>query len=222
MQKSLNAFYRIFIYSIVCFWKIVFSRKFADRVYQVALELKAEKLAKSEQAVTEEGKETATSSSEEGHDSADSQTATQDHAEQATVIHEKKEPPVVEEELTDGMYLLSLFQKSGRLIDFLQQDVTSFSNAEIGEAARVVHDGCAQVLKEYFTIDPIRTEEEGSRVKIDKEFDPALIRLSGNVQSNPPFQGELIHHGWQVTKHQLPKLTASHKRNILAPAEIEI
>ncbi|MBF0287148.1 MAG: DUF2760 domain-containing protein [SAR324 cluster bacterium] len=220
MQKSLNMFYRIFIYSIACFWRIVFSRKFADRVYQVTLDLKAEKLAAIEQAKSEASEEISESEGEMP-DAVDS-TASSDGAEQVEVISPQKEQPAPEEEPTDGMYLLSLFQKSGRLIDFLQQDVKTFSNAEIGEAARVVHEGCAQVLNEYFTIDPIRAEEEGSRVQVEKEFDPAQIRLSGNVQKTPPFQGELIHHGWQVTKHQLPKLTASHQRNILAPAEIEI
>src|SRR5690242_17365388 len=38
-----------------------------------------------------------------------------------------------------GLTVLSILQREGRLIDFLQEDVASFSDAEIGAAARVVH-----------------------------------------------------------------------------------
>src|SRR4051812_9320358 len=41
-----------------------------------------------------------------------------------------------------GLFILSMLQREGRLIDFLQEDVAAFSDAEVGAAARVVHEGC--------------------------------------------------------------------------------
>ena len=42
-----------------------------------------------------------------------------------------------------GLYVLSVLQQEGRLIDFLQQDVATFSDEEVGGAARVVHGICS-------------------------------------------------------------------------------
>src|SRR5689334_21310438 len=40
-----------------------------------------------------------------------------------------------------GLFLLSMLQREGRLIDFLQEDVASHPDADVGAAARVVHGG---------------------------------------------------------------------------------
>ena len=124
--------------------------------------------------------------------------------------------------LLEGHLLLALFQKQGRLIDFLKQDIGAYSHEQIGEAARVVHEGCAEVLNTYLTIQPIRSEGEGESIVIEAGFDPAWIRLSGNVQGAPPFSGELIHHGWQLTGVQMPQSIQGTSPNILAPVEVEV
>src|SRR5258706_10952915 len=53
---------------------------------------------------------------------------------------EAKEPRV--DPLASALQLLALLQREGRFVDFLEEDVTSFSDADIGAAARVVHGGC--------------------------------------------------------------------------------
>ncbi|MGK0288962.1 MAG: hypothetical protein ACI86H_000383, partial [bacterium] len=131
-------------------------------------------------------------------------------------VVENKEPKV------DGVYLLSLLQKNGQLVDFLKQDIVGFSNEEVGEAARVIHDGCSSVLKNYFSIESIRSEEEGEQVKIDVGFDTKEIQLTGNIQGKPPFQGELLHHGWKVVEVTLPQRTDDEELKIIAPAEVEV
>jgi hypothetical protein len=130
-----------------------------------------------------------------------------------------KEP---EPERVDGVYLLALLQKRGRFVDFLQQDITSFSNAEVGEAARVVHDGCSQTLREYFTLEPIRPEEEGEQVTIEAEYSLAEISLVGNVSRQPPYRGELLHHGWKITDQHPPKRLDPASAHVVQPAEIEL
>ena len=71
-----------------------------------------------------------------------------------------------------ALQLLALFQREGRLVDFLQQDIASFPDADVGAAARVVHEGCRKALRAHAEIAPVRAEEEGARVTLEAGFDP--------------------------------------------------
>ncbi len=121
-----------------------------------------------------------------------------------------------------ALQLLSLFQREARLIDFTQENLSAYSDADIGAAARVVHEGCARVLREHFTIEPVRAEAEGARVTLEEGFDAASVRLTGNVVGQAPFKGTLSHRGWRATKVQLPQLAEKHDARVLAPAEVEL
>lgn len=121
-----------------------------------------------------------------------------------------------------ALQLLSLLQREARLIDFTQENLSAYSDADIGAAARVVHEGCARVLREHFTIEPVRNEAEGSRVTLEEGFDAASVRLTGNVVGQAPFKGSLSHRGWRATKVQLPQLAEKHDARVLAPAEVEL
>ena len=64
---------------------------------------------------------------------------------------------------------------------------------------------------------------EEDRVTVAADFDPAAIRLIGNVQGSPPFQGILKHHGWRARAVQLPALPVSRDdTSVLSPAEVEV
>ncbi|NJN46156.1 MAG: DUF2760 domain-containing protein [Candidatus Competibacteraceae bacterium] len=131
--------------------------------------------------------------------------------------------PVLQETLPDSaLQLLGLLQQEGRFVDFLQEDVSQFSDAEIGGAARVVHAGCRKTVHEHFQFEPIREETEGARLTLAEGFDAASVRLTGNVVGSPPFTGTLKHHGWRVAEINLPKLAQGHDVRIVAPAEVEL
>jgi hypothetical protein len=121
-----------------------------------------------------------------------------------------------------ALQLLGLLQRDARFIDFIEEDVAAYSDAEIGAAARLVHDGCRTTLREHFTIRPVRTEAEGSRVTLQDGFDATAVRLTGNVVGQAPFSGNLSHRGWKVEQVRLPKLTESHDASVIAPAEVEL
>ncbi|HAS6247813.1 TPA: DUF2760 domain-containing protein [Vibrio vulnificus] len=121
-----------------------------------------------------------------------------------------------------AMQLLSIMQQEARLIDFLQEDLTSFSDEEVGAAARVIHSGGQKVLKEYVTLEAIRNEDEESRIVVEEGFNPQAIRLVGNVTGNAPFNGTLIHKGWKASAMTLPKLAENYDASIIAPAEVEL
>jgi hypothetical protein len=121
-----------------------------------------------------------------------------------------------------ALQLLGLLQRDARFIDFVEEDIVNYSDADIGAAARLVHDGCRNVLREHFTVKPVRTEAEGTRITLQEGFDAAAIRLTGNVVRKPPFSGSISHRGWKVEETRLPKLAPSHDASIVAPAEVEL
>ena len=121
-----------------------------------------------------------------------------------------------------ALQLLTLLQREARLIDFAHENLAAYADADIGAAARVVHEGCARVLKEHFTIAPVRSEAEGSRVTLEEGFDAASVRLTGNVVGKAPFKGTLSHRGWRATDVRLPQLAKEHDASVIAPAEVEL
>ena len=131
--------------------------------------------------------------------------------------------PVLKEASPDAaLQLLGLLQRDARFIDFVEEDIKRFSDADIGAAARLVHEGCRTTLREHFTIRPVRDEAEGSRVTLAEGFDAASIRLTGNVVGKAPFSGNISHRGWRVDEVRLPKLADSHNAKVIAPAEVEL
>jgi len=121
-----------------------------------------------------------------------------------------------------ALQLLGLLQREGRFIDFVREDIAEADDADIGAAARVVHEGCRKALDEHFTISPIHTKEEGERVKVEEGFDAHEIRLTGNVVGEPPFEGELAHRGWRCEQVELPKMSEGHDPHVIVPAEVEL
>jgi len=123
---------------------------------------------------------------------------------------------------TSALQLLSLLQREGRLVDFLQQDIASFSDADVGVAARVVHEGCRKALRAHATIESVRSEAEGARITLAKGFDADATKLVGEVRGEPPYTGALRHRGWRASRLELPALVGDHDAYILAPAEVEL
>lgn len=121
-----------------------------------------------------------------------------------------------------ALQLLTLLQREARLIDFAHENLAAYADADIGAAARVVHEGCARVLKEHFTIQPVRSEAEGARITLEDGFDAASVRLTGNVVGKAPFKGTLSHRGWRATEVRLPQLAKEHDATVIAPAEVEL
>lgn len=131
-------------------------------------------------------------------------------------------PPPAAPDHTAAMQVLSILQREGRFIDFLQEDVSAYADADIGAAARVVHEGCKRGLAEYVVLKPVRTEAEGDAVVLERGFDPTRTRITGNLVGDPPFRGRLAHAGWQVVEMKLPSVAEGHDPHIVAPAEVEL
>lgn len=121
-----------------------------------------------------------------------------------------------------ALLLLALLQREGRFVDFLQQDVTSFDDAQVGAAARVVHEGCRRTLASHLKVEPIQAEAEGESTTLNAGYDVQAIKLVGNVSGKPPYKGNVQHRGWRALSLELPQEVGAHDPSVLAQAEIEL
>jgi uncharacterized protein DUF2760 len=132
------------------------------------------------------------------------------------------DPPVPSEppEHT-ALRLLAFLQEEGRLVDFLTEDVSPYSDEQIGAATRGIHASCAKALREVVTLERVMTGTEDESVTLEPGFDAAAIRLTGNVSGQPPFHGTLRHAGWRASHVAVPA-RAGADPFVVAPAEVEI
>jgi len=135
-------------------------------------------------------------------------------------LREVERPPL--ETFDRAAQMLTLLQRDGRLIDFLKEDITLYPDEQLGAAVRTIHESCRQVLERYLKLEPILDSEEEQPVTVQAGFDPAAIKLIGNVAGEPPVRGVLHHKGWRVKEMNLPPLPQGAGRRVLAPAEVEL
>jgi hypothetical protein len=130
----------------------------------------------------------------------------------------------IEQERKRRLFLhsLSVLQRDGRLLDFLDEDLSVYDDGQIGAAVRSIQEDCKKTMKKYIDPKPVIQGEEGESVTIEPGFDIDAITLVGNVSGEPPFQGILKHRGWKAGKKDLPRLSDIQNPDIMTPAEIEI
>ena len=124
---------------------------------------------------------------------------------------------------SDAVMLLSVLQREARFVDFIQESIDGYNDAQVGAAVREIHRGCQTVLGRMFAPVAIIDQEEGSAVSI-QDAASGQYRLTGNVsQSSGAVSGELMHHGWQATKCEIPKWSGGDDAlDVIAPAEVQV
>jgi Domain of unknown function (DUF2760) len=133
-------------------------------------------------------------------------------------------PPAANQAEAEVVAFVGLLQEKGRLVDFLMEDLTSYEDAQVAAAARIVHQGCRQILQEHFKITAVSQAEEGSQVTVPTGYAADEYRLVGKVSGNPPFTGKLIHKGWKTESVTLPRIVKLDEKRLpsIAPAEVEL
>ena len=152
---------------------------------------------------------------------APASTVAQPAPEPRPVATKKTEPkkPTQSEAIT----LLATLQREARLIDFLKEDLSGYADEQVGAAVRSIQRDSAKVLDRFFALQPVVADEEGAKISVPVGFDAARYRLTGKVTGDAPFAGTLQHHGWEVTKCELPQFTGSDSAaKTVAPAEVEV
>ncbi|HEY2385771.1 MAG TPA: DUF2760 domain-containing protein [Candidatus Binatia bacterium] len=132
----------------------------------------------------------------------------------------KPVPPVTAG--ADALQLLALLQQEGRFVDFIEENLAPYSDEQVGTAVRSIHDGCRSALRERITLRPVLAAAEGATVTVERGFDPAAVRVIGNVRGEPPYRGVLRHPGWRSESVALPERTGDADATIIAPAEVEV
>jgi len=86
----------------------------------------------------------------------------------------------------DGaLQILTILQRDSRVVDFLMEDIASYSDDQVGAAVRELHDQCRDSLARYVALQPVIDGVEGTPVKAPSG-DPHLVRFIGNVPAAPP------------------------------------
>lgn len=119
------------------------------------------------------------------------------------------------------LQLLHYLQQTSRLIDFLKEDISAFTDAQVGAAVRKIHQDCAFTLEDLVSIRPLKDEAEGSTIQVPKGYNPTEIKIVGKIKGEPPFTGVLIHRGWKAQKRSLPQKTGELISTVICPAEVE-
>ncbi len=133
-------------------------------------------------------------------------------------------PIVANQAEAEVVSFLAMLQEKGRFVDFLMDNITPYSDAQVGAAARVVHDGCKAVLRDNFRIVPVREENEGSKVTVSAGHPADEYRLVGKISGQAPFAGTLMHRGWRTEFVKLPRVLRMGDNSLptISPAEVEL
>ena len=133
-----------------------------------------------------------------------------------------KSAPVPAASASDGaLQVLAILQRDSRLIDFLMEDISAYSDDQVGAAVRSLHDQSRDSLGRYVQLAPVIDGVEGTFTRL-ASIDPASVKLLGNVPPQPPPGGVLRHKGWRCVKVDLPALQGKQNALVIAPAEVEI
>lgn len=111
--------------------------------------------------------------------------------------------------------VLALLQEKGRLVDFFQEEIASYPDADIGSCVRKIHEDCRKTLEETVALRPVVEEKEGAPFTVQPGYDPRAIKIVGNAAGAPPFKGIVRHSGWRATK-------PGKEAFVIYPAEIEV
>jgi len=124
---------------------------------------------------------------------------------------------------SDGaLQILGLLQRDSRLIDFLMEDISAYSDDQVGAAVRNLHDQCRDSLNRYLRLAPVIDAVEGSFTKLETN-DPATVKLLGNVPVSGKAPGGILRHkGWRAEKIDLPPTPPAKSVIVIAPAEVEV
>ncbi len=129
-------------------------------------------------------------------------------------------PPKPEAGPADGaIQILAILQRDARLVDFLMEDISGYSDEQVGAAVRDVQAQSRQSVERYLRLEPVIDGVEGDYTKTEGVASSA-IKLIGNVPPSGKAPGGLLRHkGWKAAQVELP---AAAPNVVLAPAEIEV
>lgn len=136
----------------------------------------------------------------------------------------KAAPPAAPSITTEdgALKLLGMLQQEGRILDFFMEDITPYSDDQVGGAVRDVHEKTRAVLVRHFAPVPVIDAVEGTPVSASDPL-AAKARYIGNLPATGKPKGGLLRHkGWKATTASMPKPGPKEDLMLLATPEIEV
>jgi hypothetical protein len=126
-------------------------------------------------------------------------------------------PPKPQSGPADGaVQMLAILQRDARLVDFLMEDISAYSDEQVGAAVRDVQENARKSMQRYLQLAPVIDGVEGTYTKAGEDG----VKLIGNVPASGKAPGGTLRHkGWRADKVDLPALPPG---NVIAQAEIEV
>jgi hypothetical protein len=137
----------------------------------------------------------------------------------------KPAPAAPQIKVTDGaLQILGILQRDSRLIDFLMEDISSYSDDQVGAAVRDLQQQARASLDRYLQMAPVIDGVEGTPTRLEAaQITASEIKLLGNVPAGGKAAGgTLRHRGWRAVKMDLPPIPSGANPQVIAPAEVEI
>ena len=125
---------------------------------------------------------------------------------------------------SDAVTLLAALQRDARFVDFVQEDIDNYEDAQVGAAVRDIHRGCRDVLNRMFAPRPVVEQDENTDVEIH-DPESARWRLTGQIgqTSGTTVVGKLMHPGWLATECRVPDWSGTaDDAVVIAAAEVQI
>ena len=120
---------------------------------------------------------------------------------------------------SDAITLLATLQREARLIDLVKENLSAYSDAQIGAAARPCLQQCAATLERVMSVQPIVSANDGSMIDVPESAGPARYQWIGEGSGT---NGKLVHHGWKVDQLELPQWTGPHQDSgVVAPVQVQ-
>ncbi|MDX2111660.1 MAG: DUF2760 domain-containing protein [Verrucomicrobiota bacterium] len=131
--------------------------------------------------------------------------------------------PAAREE--EALMLMTLLQEKGRFVDFLMDDIAAYNDAQVGAAARIIHQGCKTVVVEAFKPVAVAGSAENAPISLPQDVSREQYKLVGTVTAGTEIRGRLLHKGWKPTQVKLPKRTrplGPDELPVITPAEVQL
>lgn len=138
-----------------------------------------------------------------------------------TAIDAKVAAPTIRaaELRSDAVTLLATLQREARFVDLVKEDLSRYSDAQIGIAARPCLQQCATTLDRLLGLRPIETTADGQSVQVPENALPSRYQWVGEGAGST---GKLLHHGWEASQVQLPQWTgANADAKVIAPVQVK-
>lgn len=128
-------------------------------------------------------------------------------------------PKAKESTRSDAITLLATLQREARLLDLVKENLSAYSDAQVGAAARPCLTQCAVTLDRVLGVKAIEAASDGQAISVPEAATPSRYTWIGEGSGSA---GKLVHHGWEASRVDLPHWTGvDADAHVIAPAQVQ-